>query len=40
ISHYGVWDRLWLGILDTAGVWCLIRRAKHIPQSEEVTLAR
>ena len=39
-SHYGVWDRLWLGILDTAGVWWLIRRAKHIPQSEEVIFAR
>ena len=39
-SNYGMWDRLWVGILDTAGVWWLIRRTKHIPQPEEVTLAR
>jgi len=39
-SNYGVWDRLWIGILDRFGVWWLIRRRKRIPQSEEVTLAR
>ena len=39
-SNYGFWDRLWIGILDLAGVWWLIRRKKRVPQSEEVTLAR
>jgi dolichol-phosphate mannosyltransferase len=39
-SNYGLWDRLWVGILDLAGVWWLIRRKKRVPQSEEVTLAR
>jgi dolichol-phosphate mannosyltransferase len=38
-SNYGFWDRLWVGILDLAGVWWLIRRKKRVPQSEEVTLA-
>ena len=26
VSNYGFWDRLWIGILDLAGVWWLIRR--------------
>ena len=26
ISNYGMWDRLWVGILDLFGVWWLIRR--------------
>lgn len=39
-SNYGFWDRLWVGILDLAGVWWLIRRKKRIPQSQEITLAR
>ena len=38
-SNYGFWDRLWIGIVDLAGVWWLIRRKKRIPQSEEITLA-
>src|ERR1700733_12809325 len=38
-SNYGFWDRLWIAILDLAGVWWLIRRRKRVPQSEEVTLA-
>jgi dolichol-phosphate mannosyltransferase len=38
-SNYGFWDRLWIGILDLAGVWWLIRRRKRIPQAQEVTLA-
>src|SRR5882672_2379538 len=25
VSNYGMWDRLWVGILDLAGVWWLIR---------------
>jgi glycosyltransferase involved in cell wall biosynthesis len=40
VSNYGFFDRLWVGILDLAGVWWLIRRKKRIPQSEEITLAR
>lgn len=39
-SNYGLWDRLWVGLLDTAGVWWLIRRKKKIPEAEEVTLVR
>jgi dolichol-phosphate mannosyltransferase len=39
-SNYGFWDRLWIGIIDLAGVWWLIRRKKRNPQSEEVTFAR
>ena len=32
MSNYGMWDRLWVGILDLAGVWWLIRRRKRIPE--------
>jgi dolichol-phosphate mannosyltransferase len=39
-SNYGFFDRLWVGILDLAGVWWLIRRKKRVPQIEEITLAR
>jgi dolichol-phosphate mannosyltransferase len=39
-SNYGMWDRLWVGILDLAGVSWLIRRRKRVPRSEEVTRAR
>jgi dolichol-phosphate mannosyltransferase len=35
ISNYGMWDRLWIGILDLAGVWWLIRRKKRIPEISE-----
>ncbi|HEX4408258.1 MAG TPA: glycosyltransferase family 2 protein [Xanthobacteraceae bacterium] len=38
-SNYGFFDRLWVGILDLAGVWWLIRRKKRVPQAQEVTLA-
>jgi len=31
-SNYGMWDRLWVGILDLAGVWWLIRRKKRAPE--------
>jgi glycosyltransferase involved in cell wall biosynthesis len=40
VSNYGFFDRLWVGILDLAGVWWLIRRKKRVPQSKEITLAR
>jgi glycosyltransferase involved in cell wall biosynthesis len=36
VSNYGMWDRLWIGILDLAGVWWLIRRKKRVPQVSEV----
>ena len=36
-SNYGFWDRLWIGILDLAGVWWLIRRRKRVPQSTEIS---
>jgi dolichol-phosphate mannosyltransferase len=35
-SNYGMWDRLWVGILDLAGVWWLIRRRKRVPEASEV----
>ena len=38
-SNYGFFDRLWIGILDLAGVWWLIRRKKRVPDAQEVTLA-
>jgi dolichol-phosphate mannosyltransferase len=30
-SNYGLFDRLWVGILDLAGVWWLIRRRRRVP---------
>lgn len=30
-SNYGFFDRLWVGILDLAGVWWLIRRRRRKP---------
>ncbi len=39
-SNYGMWDRLWIGILDLAGVSWLIRRRKRVPRYEEVSRAR
>jgi len=35
LSNYGMLDRLWIGILDLAGVWWLIRRRKRIPKVSE-----
>jgi dolichol-phosphate mannosyltransferase len=35
VSNYGLWDRLWVGILDLAGVWWLIRRKKRISEISE-----
>ena len=35
-SNYGMWDRLWVGILDLLGVWWLIRRRRRVPQVSEV----
>jgi dolichol-phosphate mannosyltransferase len=39
VSNYGFFDRLWVGILDLAGVWWLISRKKRVAQAQEVTLA-
>jgi dolichol-phosphate mannosyltransferase len=36
VSNYGMWDRLWVGILDLGGVWWLIRRRKRVPEISEV----
>jgi glycosyltransferase involved in cell wall biosynthesis len=35
VSNYGFFDRLWIGILDLAGVWWLIRRKKRVPDVSE-----
>jgi len=35
VSNYGLWDRLWVGILDLLGVWWLIRRKKRVPEIME-----
>lgn len=35
-SNYGMWDRLWVGLLDLAGVWWLIRRRKARPHVQEL----
>jgi glycosyltransferase involved in cell wall biosynthesis len=41
VSNYGFFDRLWIGIMDLAGVWWLIRRKKSSPvASEETSHAR
>ncbi|TVR10141.1 MAG: glycosyltransferase family 2 protein [Salinarimonadaceae bacterium] len=37
VSNYGLFDRLWVGIMDLAGVWWLIRRRRSKPQVTEVT---
>ncbi len=31
-THYGFWNRFWVGLLDLAGVWWLTRRRKHVPE--------
>jgi dolichol-phosphate mannosyltransferase len=36
VSNYGFFDRLWIGIMDLAGVWWLIRRKKQTPVATEV----
>ena len=35
VSNYGFFDRLWVGIMDLAGVWWLIRRKKPTPVATE-----
>jgi dolichol-phosphate mannosyltransferase len=36
-SNYGMFDRLWVGILDLAGVWWLIRRRRRVPQLRDLS---
>jgi glycosyltransferase involved in cell wall biosynthesis len=36
VSNYGFFDRLWVGLMDLAGVWWLIRRKKSRPVPTEV----
>ncbi|MBN9603245.1 MAG: glycosyltransferase family 2 protein [Afipia felis] len=36
VSNYGFFDRLWVGLMDLAGVWWLIRRKKSKPVAAEV----
>jgi dolichol-phosphate mannosyltransferase len=36
VSNYGFFDRLWIGLMDLAGVWWLIRRKKPTPVATEV----
>src|SRR5258705_560912 len=40
VSTYGLWGRLWVGLLDLAGVWWLLQREKRVPQVSEVFDAR
>jgi dolichol-phosphate mannosyltransferase len=35
-SHYGMWGRLWIGIVDLMGVFWLIRRRRRVPEVSEV----
>jgi len=35
-SHYGMWNRLWVGILDLYGVFWLIRRRRRVPEVTEI----
>jgi dolichol-phosphate mannosyltransferase len=37
VSNYGFFDRLWIGLMDLAGVWWLLRRKKATPVATEVT---
>jgi dolichol-phosphate mannosyltransferase len=37
VSNYGMWDRLWVGILDLGGVWWLVRRRRRVPQVSEIS---
>ena len=37
VSNYGFFDRLWVGIVDLAGVRWLIKRRKNLPEVSEST---
>jgi hypothetical protein len=36
VSKYGMWNRLWVGLLDLVGVWWLIRRRACVPKIREL----
>ncbi|MFN3351460.1 glycosyltransferase family 2 protein [Pseudorhodoplanes sp.] len=36
VSKYGLWNRLWVGLIDLAGVWWLIRRRRRVPHVKEL----
>ena len=36
VSNYGMWNRLWVGVLDLMGVWWLIHRRRIIPSVKEM----
>ena len=36
VSNYGFFDRLWIGIMDLAGVWWLIKRKRATPVATEI----
>jgi glycosyltransferase involved in cell wall biosynthesis len=38
VSKYGMWNRVWVGLLDLMGVWWLIRRRKMVPKVRELNL--
>ena len=38
VSNYGLFDRLWVGLLDLAGVWWLIRRKRADPRPAEIAI--
>ena len=39
-SNYGLFDRLWVGILDLAGVWWLIRRRRNLAVVQELAVGQ
>ena len=36
VSNFGVFDRLWIGVMDLTGILWLIRRKKPAPDVTEV----
>jgi dolichol-phosphate mannosyltransferase len=40
ISHYGMWNRVWIGLFNLVGVWWLIRSAGRVPEAQEISLVR
>lgn len=40
LSNYGLWNRVWVGIADMAGVWWLIRRTTRVRPPTEITIVR
>lgn len=36
VSKYGMWNRLWVGVMDLMGVWWLIRRRRSVPSVREL----